>query len=104
MESVLAGCTGAFNFGPDGACAVQEVIERLLARWGGGRWEDRHDASALHEAAVLQLSTAKASRELGWRPRWDLDEAISRTADWYKRYYRGEPARSLCLEQIHAFV
>ena len=94
----------AFNFGPEGAHAVQEVIERLLARWDEGRWEDRHDPAAPHEAPALQLATDKARSVLGWQPRWDFDTAISRTAEWYKRYDRGESARDLCLEQIHAFV
>lgn len=92
----------AFNFGPDEAAPVQRVVELLIDRWGEGRWENRHDPRAPHEARLLMLSTGKAHALLGWRPRWSLAEAVSRTADWYKGYYRER--RTLCLEQIRDYA
>ena len=94
----------AWNFGPDPGDAqpVQKVVELLIERWGEGMWEDRHDPRAPHEAALLRLSTEKAHAQLGWSPRWALSEAVSRTADWYKGYYRER--RTLCLEQIRDYA
>ncbi|MCA1825602.1 MAG: CDP-glucose 4,6-dehydratase [Myxococcales bacterium] len=92
----------AFNFGPDSADSVQTVIELLIDRWGEGMWENRHDPRAPHEAALLMLSTGRAHARLGWRPRWSLQEAVRRTADWYKGYYRDR--RTTCLEQIRDYA
>jgi CDP-glucose 4,6-dehydratase len=94
----------AFNFGPDGADSVERVVQLLIDRWGEGVWENRHDPRGPHEAKLLMLSTDKAHAELGWRPLWSLVEAVGRTADWYKGYYRER--RSTCVEQIrdHASV
>ena len=38
----------------------------LIGAWGSGRWEDRHDPSAPHEAGLLRLSIDKATARLGW--------------------------------------
>jgi mannose/cellobiose epimerase-like protein (N-acyl-D-glucosamine 2-epimerase family) len=31
---------------------------------------------------------------LGWRPRWNLEQAVNHAASWYKSYYR-EPTGSM---------
>jgi CDP-glucose 4,6-dehydratase len=76
-----------WNFGPrpENARPVRDVVEEFLAGWGGGRWEDRHDAQAPHEAVELRLSAEKARTKLGWNPRWGFEETIARTAAWYRR-------------------
>jgi CDP-glucose 4,6-dehydratase len=87
----------AWNFGPEpsGACTVRELVERLVSRWGEGRWEDRSDPGAPHEARFLRLAIDKARVRLGWRPRLDLDTAVAWTVDWYKAAHRGADAAEL---------
>ncbi|HYQ79915.1 MAG TPA: CDP-glucose 4,6-dehydratase, partial [Anaeromyxobacteraceae bacterium] len=45
----------AWNFGPrpEDARPVREVVEAIIASWGAGRWQDRHDPGAPHEAGLL---------------------------------------------------
>jgi CDP-glucose 4,6-dehydratase len=98
----------AWNFGPrlEDAQPVQRVVELFIERWGEGRWEDRHDPKEPHEAKFLRLSFEKAQALLGWLPHWNLRQAIERTADWYRSYYRDRPVqgmRDLCLQQIRAY-
>jgi CDP-glucose 4,6-dehydratase len=98
----------AWNFGPrlEDAQPVQRVVELLIESWGEGRWDDRQDPAAPHEAKFLRLSIEKAQALLGWLPRWNLRQAIGKTADWYRSYYRERPAqgmRELCLDQIRAY-
>jgi CDP-glucose 4,6-dehydratase len=97
----------AWNFGPEPEddATVREVIERFLAAFGDGRWEDASDASQPHEAHVLRLATDRARTRLGWRPRWRLDEAVARTAAWY-RAYRDDPtkARAATLADLQAYA
>jgi CDP-glucose 4,6-dehydratase len=83
-ERLEALCS-AFNFGPPLASnrSVREVVEELLRNWPG-RWEDRSDPGAVHEAGLLNLITDKAQRVLGWRSRWDFAETVARTAQWYR--------------------
>ncbi|MCW8130866.1 MAG: CDP-glucose 4,6-dehydratase [Planctomycetota bacterium] len=97
----------AWNFGPnDGDDRdVRALVEIFCKAWGGGRWEDRSDPKALPEAKVLRLSIEKARRDLGWRPRWSTEEAVARTAQWYRAYYAApaQGARAACMNDLSAY-
>jgi CDP-glucose 4,6-dehydratase len=91
----LAGADGAsyceaWNFGPsDEARNVQEIVEAIIAEWGGGTWctEPREQP---HETRTLRLSIEKAQARLGWHPRWNFETTVARTVDWYKAYERAD--------------
>ncbi|HTW91265.1 MAG TPA: CDP-glucose 4,6-dehydratase [bacterium] len=87
---------GAWNFGPrpDDEATVKDLVERFCTAWGGGKWRDASDPTQPHEAGVLRLSIDKAVRELGWRPRWNLEQAINHSVTWYRSYYR-DPTGSM---------
>lgn len=99
----------AWNFGPrlEDARPVRDVVEAIIAAWGSGRWDDRHDPSAPHEAGLLRLSIEKATARLGWAPRWHFDETFRRTVDWYKAFHAGASAATLaglCRTQIREYL
>jgi CDP-glucose 4,6-dehydratase len=75
--------------------------------WGdGARWQDQSEANAPHEAHLLRLDSSKARAQLGWRPRWRLDDALARTSEWYRQYYQVHSAdamREFTLGQIAAY-
>lgn len=75
----------AFNFGPPLTSnrTVAELVAEVLKHWPG-RWEDRSDPRAPHEASLLNLSTDKAHHMLGWAPTWDFEETVARTIAWYR--------------------
>ena len=75
----------AFNFGPAPAATqpVSVLVEEVLKHWPG-RWEDRSDPQAVHEAALLSLAIGKAERVLGWKPVWDFAATITHTIEWYR--------------------
>jgi len=78
----------AWNFGPshDDAISVGEVADLFVSAWGSGAgWTlSERTVEAPKEARFLAVDTAQARRELGWRPRWRVAEAVSRTAAWYR--------------------
>jgi len=75
----------AFNFGPnrDANRTVGELVEEVLRHWPG-RWRDKRDPNAPHEAGLLQLSTDKAYDLLRWFPVWPFAEAVDITVEWYR--------------------
>lgn len=81
--------SAAFNFGPEAESerTVQELVEEVLKSWPG-RWEQKGDSSAPHEASRLSLDISKAQRVLGWQPRWDFAQAVRETVDWYQAVSR----------------
>jgi CDP-glucose 4,6-dehydratase len=99
----------AWNFGPraDDARPVRDVVEALVAAWGSGSWEDRHDPAAPHEAGLLRLDVAKAEARLDWRPRWRFEETFRRTVEWYRAFHAGAPPEALaelCRRQIADYL
>jgi len=75
----------AFNFGPtpDATRPVVALVEEVLKHWPG-KWEDRTDPKAVHEATLLSLAIDKAARVLGWKPVWDFPATIAQTVEWYR--------------------
>lgn len=75
-----------FNFGPDASSRlpVRALVEEILRHWPGD-WEDRSDPNSVHEANLLSLTIDKASAMLGWRPVWNMPEAVDRTISWYRK-------------------
>jgi CDP-glucose 4,6-dehydratase len=95
----------AWNFGPadDDARTVGWILGRLDALWPGGlAWE--HDAGDHpHEAHHLKVDSSRARAELGWAPRWGLDEALRSIVDWHAALAAGEDMRAVSLAQLEAF-
>ena len=93
----------AWNFGPDaaGQLSVAEVVARFARHWpavrcevdGGPQW---------HEAASLQLDCRKARTRLGWRPVWDADTTLERSARWYRRQHEHGELNSR--DDLHRYV
>lgn len=97
----------AFNFGPghDANRTVAELVEQILKHWPG-RWADRSDPKAVHEASLLQLTTDKANALLGWAPVWSFPDTIRETITWYataQRNATGGKLRQLTAGQIQEY-
>ncbi len=96
-----------WNFGPEAEAEqpVRHLVERITALWGdGARWRANPDPNAPHEARHLTLDAGKARRQLGWRPRLPLDEALALTVDWYKAFSQGHDMRDVSLSQIALYT
>ncbi len=93
----------AWNFGPIAGAGmpVGKLADAFVKAWGKGGWVDRSSPGQLHEAAILRLNIQKARRELGWRPRWNCQEMVKRTAQWYRSVLcEGADARKACEADI----
>jgi CDP-glucose 4,6-dehydratase len=95
----------AWNFGPhdEDARPVQWLLERLTTAWqaGGGTAHWRLDPRQQpHEAHYLKLDCAKARSQLGWQPRWPLDEAICRIVAWHRAHHAGADMRDRSILEL----
>jgi CDP-glucose 4,6-dehydratase len=104
----LPALTSPFNFGPDHESnrTVEELVGEILKNWPG-RWEDKSNPQAPHEAGLLQLSTDKAYAMLRWRPVWNFSEAVARTVGWYRTAQNFKDSRdfqALTQEQLDQYV
>jgi CDP-glucose 4,6-dehydratase len=96
----------AWNFGPDasGDAAVGEIAEITARLWGdSARVECAPSTENPHEAGWLRLDSTLARTELGWKPRWSLEQALMQTVAWYQAWARGADMATICLSQIRAY-
>ena len=94
----------AWNFGPENgdARSVLWIVENLCSKIPGASWQC--DASPQpHEANTLKLDSSKAKNQLGWRPRWNLPTALSKTLDWHKAWRETKDMSTVSKEQIHQY-
>ena len=97
----------AWNFGPGerGDATVCEVAEATARLWGeGARVEHAPSSADPHEAGLLRLDITRARTDLGWMPRWSLQQALEQTVSWHRAWKRGADMVAVSLEQIRAYT
>jgi CDP-glucose 4,6-dehydratase len=97
-----------WNFGPgdEDARPVGAIVAQIAELWPGElRWVEDLEAPAsqLHEARQLKLDSSRARSRLGWRPRWDLQQALEAVVEWYRAHAAAQDMRATTLAQIRAF-
>lgn len=104
VEDDGANAAGAWNFGPYEADAqtVEWIVRYLCSRTPNVRWM-LDQAHQPHEANVLRLDSSKAKKELGWRPRWRIDDALERTLAWHRAWREGADMVATSLRQIEEY-
>jgi CDP-glucose 4,6-dehydratase len=92
----------AWNFGPSDSSVVtvEELAALLVAAWGSGSIRCESADGPAHEAGRLRLDCGKAQARLGWRGVWGVDEAVRRTAEWYRAERDGGDTAALVRAQI----
>jgi CDP-glucose 4,6-dehydratase len=96
---------GAFNFGPyaEDVLTVQEMASLAIKIWGNGNIEFPILENQPHEASLLCLDISKATEKLKWKPKWNAQQALEYTLNWYKAYYYNENIDKLMYEQINNY-
>lgn len=95
-----------FNFGPAKAdhCDVENIIRIMNKHWDGQiNYEIIQPNQQPHEANLLSLDCSKAEDVLKWKPRWNLDKALSMTVEWNKKRLDQQAIKQICLEQIEQY-
>ncbi|HXI58621.1 MAG TPA: GDP-mannose 4,6-dehydratase [Polyangia bacterium] len=76
----------AFNFSNEIQITVRQLVERILGVMDSKLLPDvRNEAS--NEIVHQYLSAAAARRDLGWSPRFTLEDGLRRTIDWYRAFF-----------------
>ncbi|MCB0370415.1 MAG: CDP-glucose 4,6-dehydratase [Bdellovibrionales bacterium] len=83
-----------FNFGPkeEDCISVGEITKKV------NQFNNKikvmspvFDKEKPHEATLLKLDISKSNNKLNWKPRWNIEEALTKTWQWYSAYYN-EPS------------
>jgi CDP-glucose 4,6-dehydratase len=77
----------AWNAGNGKPVAVRELVERLIKAAGSDvEPEVRGEGKPAGEIDRQWLDSSAIREELGWRPRWQLDDGLAQTHGWYVQH------------------
>ncbi|MCE5286378.1 MAG: CDP-glucose 4,6-dehydratase [Pelosinus sp.] len=95
-----------WNFGPNDSDAkpVEWIVQRLCKQWGESASYEIDKGPQPHEANYLKLDCSKAHMNLGWQPKWSLDQALDKIIEWVHAYQSHEDMRAICLKQINQYI
>lgn len=79
----------AFNFSNEEPLTVLELAGRILRVAGRTDLEPVVRNEASNEIREQFLDSKKARQQLGWRPRFNLDEGLAQTHKWYRALLEG---------------
>jgi len=91
------------NFGPADSMSVQDVLD-IFSEEMGLVWETSADQSLLPEKKFLSIDSKIALETFQWKPILTVDEAVRKTAHWYKSYFDGENPHTLVQNEIQWFL
>ena len=97
---------GYYNIGPDECSCYRtgDLVDLFLKHWGSStHWINQYDGGP-HEANYLKLDCSKLKTTFGWRPVWNLDEAVKRVVEWSKCWNQGEDVYKCLLNQVNDFI
>jgi CDP-glucose 4,6-dehydratase len=76
----------AFNFSNELQISVLELVKRICDLMKTDLEPDVKNIAS-NEIIHQYLSAAKARRVLGWSPLFELNEALTKTIDWYEHFF-----------------
>lgn len=100
----LSGC---YNIGPEYTDCVTTgtLVDLFCSKWDdGAKWIHQGQKNAPHEANFLKLDCSKVKNVFGWHPRWNISQAIEKTVEWSKEYYKGEDVSKIMDKQILEYM
>lgn len=76
----------AFNFSNELQITVIDLVQNIISTMCSDLAPDIRNESS-NEIKNQYLSAAKARRLLGWNPLYTLEQGLSLTIDWYRRFF-----------------
>ena len=96
---------GSYNVGPNKTDCITtgELASLFCKHWGEGlSWITIND-NGPHEANYLKLDSTKIKRNLGYSPRWSIENAIIKTVEFTKEWISNGSVLKCMQDQINEY-
>jgi CDP-glucose 4,6-dehydratase len=106
LEKPQGGFDSSWNFGPrpEDDATVGHLADSIARLWGdGARVVHSPSDKNPHEDKLLKLDSTRAHSELGWHPRWSLEQALHHTVSWHRAWLSNEDMAQVSLRQIREY-
>jgi len=107
MQTKDKSIQGSYNIGPDDSCCVttMELVEIFCSAWGEGlQWEHHILPGSPHEAPQLRLDNSKIKQQLGWKPQWNIRQAVEATVEFSKALDDRSELKRTVQSQISKYI
>ncbi|MCM1266498.1 MAG: CDP-glucose 4,6-dehydratase [Bacteroidales bacterium] len=101
---------GSYNVGPDetDCYTTGEIVTLFCEKWNRATgqqavWRDEYDGGP-HEANFLKLDCAKLKSVFGWKPVWNVEQAMEKIVEWTIAYRDGGDIAAVMNRQIEEFL
>lgn len=96
--------SGNYNFGPnDESCVTTgELVDLFCNSWKKVKWINKYDGGP-YEAQFLKLDCSKSKRDLSWKPKFNIKEAVEKVVDWSKVYVENQDIIAVTEKQINEY-
>lgn len=97
---------GYYNVGPDDCDCFQTgaLVDLFVKHWGENvKWVSQCDGGP-HEANFLKLDCSKIKSTFGWKPHWNLEEAIVKVVEWSKCWIESGNIRKCMDDEIKEYM
>ena len=101
---------GNYNVGPDDSdCwTTGELVTLFCNKWNAENgtsidWTNQFDGGP-HEAGFLKLDCSKLKKVFGWKPRWNVDYAMSKIIEWTMVYLKSGDVGECMDKQIEEYL
>lgn len=101
---------GSYNVGPDeeDCKTTGELTTLFCQQWNRQMdkkiaWKNVGD-NGPHEANFLKLDCSKLKRIFGWKPHWNIEEAMEKIVEWNQIYLSGGSAAECMNKQIEEYI
>lgn len=94
-----------YNVGPDESDCIKtgKLVDLFCKKYGEElKWEDKFIGGP-HEANFLKLDCSKIKSIFGWKPRWNVEQAVEKTVEWSKEYFNEKDINNCMDKQIEEF-
>jgi CDP-glucose 4,6-dehydratase len=100
------GYAGWYNVGPDDCDCVTtgKLADIFCSAWGNdARWENKWTGGP-HEANFLKLDCSKLKSTFGWKPKWNISDAVQKTCEWTKTWLNRDNIPIIMDKQIEEYM
>lgn len=101
---------GNYNVGPnDTDCyTTGELVDLFCRKWNqqtgeNMTWENVSDGGP-HEANFLKLDCSKIKSAFGWKPVWNVEQAMKKIVEWTQAYVTGQDVSAVTDRQIREYM
>lgn len=96
----------AWNFGPNDLDfkTVGWIVAKIFTLWETKSMWQIDKQQQPQESFQLKLDSTKAKAKLGWQSKWNLEQTLRETVDWYRAFSRNQNMREMTLAQIDKYT